>query len=209
MQKIYLKGEISKFGEVWDANVKNLAEALKLIGCQAPGFRQYLIELTESNRMLEFVKGKEILTDIEDILIPIKDEDIIITEVPRGSEDAIDFFVAAVVVFYLGPEGLGLITSESLATSLAISLSLTGVQLMLAPGPETDIPDEFGAEEDMNAKLFNGPANTAKQGIPIPLLYGELMVGGATIYASLEIPDEVVAKNFARPQSSAIKFSGG
>jgi hypothetical protein len=29
--------------------------------------------------------------------------------------------------------------------------------------------------------LFNGPENSVKQGIPVPLCYGELIVGGAPI----------------------------
>ena len=49
--------------------------------------------------------------------------------------------------------------------------------MMMMDGPETDLTDQF--EEESKAKLFNGPANVAKQGVPIPLLYGELVVGGA------------------------------
>ena len=50
---------------------------------------------------------------------------------------------------------------------------------MLAPGPEVDNP------ERNEAYLFNGPVNQAKEGIGIPIAYGELIVGGTAINVSL------------------------
>ena len=62
---------------------------------------------------------------------------------------------------------------------VGVNLTMAGVAELLAPGPETDhTPLEA---DDFKDQLFNGPVNVSKQGIPIPLLYGELIVGGAGI----------------------------
>ena len=63
----------------------------------------------------------------------------------------------------------------SLAAGVAVSLLSSGVSQMLAPGPETD---DMAAND---AFLFNGPTNRAAQGLPVPVAYGELIVGGAPI----------------------------
>ena len=72
MQTVYLKGEISKFGEVWETNCSNLREILRLIGCQSPGFDKYLIDMLEKNRGLEIVKGSEIIDCVEDFIFPLE-----------------------------------------------------------------------------------------------------------------------------------------
>ena len=38
---------------------------------------------------------------------------------------------------------------------------------------------------------FNGPINTTAQGNPVPVLYGELIVGSATISAGIYAEDQV------------------
>ena len=47
----------------------------------------------------------------------------------------------------------------------------------MAPGPETDSKQEEGY-------LFSGPTNNMQQGLPVPVCYGELLVGGAPMSVS-------------------------
>jgi len=55
------------------------------------------------------------------------------------------------------------------------SLGLRAISEMLAPNPADD------SEEDVS--LLGGTLNTTQQGVPVPIAYGELIVGGATISA--------------------------
>ena len=48
---------------------------------------------------------------------------------------------------------------------------------LMAPGPETDSKQEEGY-------LFSGPTNNMQQGLPVPVCYGELLVGGAPMSVS-------------------------
>ena len=108
MLKVYLKGELAQFGEVWNMNVSSLSDVFKLISCQTPGFKNYIVESIEKGIAIEIVKGKSLLpAQPESLIDPIKDEDLIITAVPQGAEDAFDFFLAAAVIFVLGPYGAG------------------------------------------------------------------------------------------------------
>ena len=54
-----------------------------------------------------------------------------------------------------------------------------GVSMMLAPSITEDDTNEE------QSYLFDGPVNTAKQGVPVPILYGRMIVGGATVSASV------------------------
>ena len=203
MQTVRLNGSISKFGEVWETNCTNIRDIFKLIECQTQGFRQHLLSAAEANVNYEIQRGKDFLEYPEELLLNLNEEDIIITEVPSGSKSggakilgaiaivAImltpgvrEFFlaqataaqVAAGTGFTLGGVTYGGLTlAGSLAAGVAVSLLSSGVSQMLAPGPETD---DMAAND---AFLFNGPTNRAAQGLPVPVAYGELIVGGAPI----------------------------
>jgi len=52
-----------------------------------------------------------------------------------------------------------------------------GIAQMLATTPEE-------VKDDQNYS-FNGAANTVQQGVPVPVCYGQLMIGGAVISSGI------------------------
>ena len=203
MQIVYLNGGISKFGEKWETACKTIPDIFKLIDCQTPGFRQYLIEAADAGVEFEIKKGEEFVGE-EDLLLSLSSDDIIITEVPAGSKSGgaklligaaliATAIIAPQFMFMAGQGGLvstgsvGAALSGSMGTGVQIAtmaaigtglqLAAMGISQMMAPGPETD-----GSENE--SYLFNGPVNTVQQGVPVPVAYGELIVGGATISTS-------------------------
>ena len=76
----------------------------------------------------------------------------------------------------------------SAVASLGTALMLGGVMQLLSPQQKglsaKDSPDN-GASYN-----FNGPVNTTAQGNPVPLLYGELIVGSAVISAGIYSEDQ-------------------
>jgi predicted phage tail protein len=66
------------------------------------------------------------------------------------------------------------------ASYLGMGLLLGGASMLLAP----DVPDGSTASKAKNY-LFSGPVNTVKQGAPIPLIYGRIITGSATVMGSL------------------------
>jgi len=204
MQRVYLNGGISQFGEFWESNCTNIRDIFKLIECQTPGFRQYLINAAENGVGFEIQRGSEFLTETDELLLTLNEEDIIITEVPSGSKSAGAKLLAAIAIIVVvaasggfggaGFFGTGAASSGAsagatagasagyaglngfgfAAISVATNLALTGISQMMMPGPEVD----SGTDESY---LFNGPTNNITQGLPVPVLYGELIVGGAPI----------------------------
>lgn len=191
MQQVRLVGNIAKFGEVWNVNCNNIRDVFKLIDCQTPGFREHLIDAAEAGIGYEIKRGKDFLEYPEELLLNLNNEDIIITEVPVGAKSAGAKILAAIVLFVVaGPAaawigntfGLSAGTVATLTTTLqgiAINLGITGVSQLLAPGPETD-------QKQTEGYLFNGPQNNIQQGLPVPVCYGELRVGGAPISTSFK-----------------------
>jgi hypothetical protein len=84
-----------------------------------------------------------------------------------------------------------------------LSLFMQGVNELLMPKPDKN--------KDKNA-VFSGPVNNVKQGQPVPLLYGELIVGGAPISATFtktKITSTGIAYNSARSTyESTVAYDG-
>jgi predicted phage tail protein len=208
MQTVHLVGGISKFGEKWETSCRTIPDIFKLIDCQTPGFRQYMIDAADKGIEFQIARGEDFI-DENELLLSLGKEDIFITEVPAGQKGGSGKILAAVAIVALvaatggfGGAGIfggggiqtvagstigqagtsvqvatGLGTLGQVAVGVAINLALSGISQLMAPGPETD-----GSENE--SYLFNGPVNTVQQGVPVPVAYGELIVGGATISTS-------------------------
>ena len=194
MQTVYLNGDIAKFGQKWETDCTNIRDIFKLIECQTPGFRKYLIEASEADVSYEIQRGKELLESVEELLLSLNNEDIIITEVPSGSKTGGGKLIAAIAITVAilqpqlipGLEGLltkklvGDFTVKAALASVATNLAMTGISQLLAPGPEVD------TAEENKGYLFNGPVNNIAQGMPVPVAYGELVIGGSPISVNYE-----------------------
>ena len=194
MQKVKLVGEISKFGSTWETECTNIRDIFKLIECQTPGFRQHLVDGADAGIGYEIKRGEDYLENESELLLSLNKEDIIITEVPSGAKGGggkilAAIAIVAVVYFTGGFAGAGIFGNAAtgaaaglggfgqLAIGLATNLAISGMTELMAPGPETDSKQEEGY-------LFSGPTNNMQQGLPVPVCYGELLVGGAPMSVS-------------------------
>ena len=185
MQKVKLVGEIAKFGSSWETNCANISDIFKLIECQTPGFRQHLVEGAEAGVGYTIKRGKDYLEEGEELLLSLNNEDIIITEVPAGAKSGMGKIILGAVIIALSFTGLGAfaipgiqgLTTGALMFTVGANLVIGGIAQLMAPGPETDQKQEEGY-------LFQGPQNNMQQGLPVPVCYGELLVGGAPISIS-------------------------
>jgi predicted phage tail protein len=69
---------------------------------------------------------------------------------------------------------------------VGIGFVLGGVGQLLSPTPQTG---SRGADERASF-LFNGVQNLLEQGNPVPLVYGEFIVGSVTVSAGL-LPEQI------------------
>ena len=87
---------------------------------------------------------------------------------------------------------------------IGLNLALGGISMLLSQGPETEYdPNKDDTPAD---KIFNGPINVTKQNIPIPVLYGELIVGGVVISGNYKLMEEVATKSTTNYGTQDVTF---
>tara|TARA_B100001939_G_scaffold346754_1_gene366286 strand:+ start:295 stop:882 length:588 start_codon:yes stop_codon:yes gene_type:complete len=96
----------------------------------------------------------------------------------------------ALVAFSLALPGVGAVIGGKAMTAIGVfggGLILTGVSQMLTPVPE--VPD-FEADPASNPISFSGIQNVSRQGVVVPVVYGETLVGSVVISAGINTQDD-------------------
>lgn len=170
MVNINLHGKLGKeFENSWQLEVSSAAEILRALDVQIPNFREHITknELA-GHRYCVAVDGKKLLKEEE-----------FFCALPRNAK-IVDFLP---VVGGGGPAVVVFLGKMLLAMAIGAITSLI-VNKMFAP-PD---PQEL---KDTNSYLFAGAENTESQGIPVPIAYGKLLIGGKVISAIHEYSDMV------------------
>ena len=191
MQTVHLKGELGeRFGEKWSMNVNKVQDIFRLIECQRQGFRPYIQECIENEIDFTIQRGEEFIDETE-LLLSLGKEDIIVAPIPAGSKGKVGKFIAAAFLIYTG---YAFVAEAGTAVAAAGGTSLTGIKVagytLMALGTSLGLrtlaemmqPDAAEGEDDSH--LFSGPMKTTVQGGAVPILYGEMQVGGHLINAS-------------------------
>lgn len=171
-RKIILLGRMGElFGKEHELVCKNVQEAMHAIDQLKGGLRRYLLECTDLGIEFHVSKGSELL-DYDNLHSDLGEEDLIITPIPQGANILKTIIGIALIV--LGAVTFGATTGIGIALIVGGGLlALKGIVEMLTP--------EMGTDEEQESHLFKGPINNAKVGIPVPLAYGHMEVGGAPI----------------------------
>ncbi len=78
--------------------------------------------------------------------------------------------------------------ASTFLVKLGWGLVIGGVMQLLAPAPKGRSPRD--RPDNQPSHTFDGPINTQAQGHPVPVLYGELIVGSAVISAGINAVDQ-------------------
>lgn len=65
--------------------------------------------------------------------------------------------------------------------SMGIAMVAGGVMQMLSPVPKSPSQQEQATTENKPSYLFNGAFNSTQQGLPVPVVYGQMLVGSSVI----------------------------
>lgn len=76
--------------------------------------------------------------------------------------------------FFAGPFGPALM-------SMGIALTIGGAIQMLSPVPKSPSQQEQASTENKPSYLFNGAFNSTQQGLPVPVVYGQMLVGSSVV----------------------------
>lgn len=191
MRTVRLYGKLgARFGRRFELAVASPAEAIQALCVQLNGFRRELLESKDKGVAYAVFVGKRNLAK-EELELPPGRGEIRIAPVLVGSKrggilqtiiGAVLVVVGAVVSYFGGGLGAPLM-------KFGAAMMLGGVIQMLSPQPAglsaRDSP-ENGASYN-----FNGAVNTSAQGNPVPLLYGEMIVGSAVISGGIYTEDQI------------------
>lgn len=64
---------------------------------------------------------------------------------------------------------------------VGIAMVVGGVIQMLSPTPKTPDQQEQASTENKPSYLFNGAFNSTQQGLPVPIVYGQVLVGSSVV----------------------------
>ena len=192
LRVIRVYGELRKFlgRSEFRAAVSNPAEALRFLVANFPGLEQHMAE-----RHYKVWSGSYRVTP--DHLHDPSGQDVIrIAPAVAGAGDVGKILIGVALVAltiatggFGGAAIIGGVTWAGVVGGLGAALLLGGVAGLLAPTPTTDsaVKDVKRAE----SYNFSGISNVSRQGLPVPVIYGETVVGSVTV--SLGISTEQVA----------------
>lgn len=190
MRKVKLYGELAKkFGREFMLEVESVAEAVRALSANFPGFEKEL--MTAHLRGVEYVvrADKRDVSEMElnNSLAP--QETIRIAPIAVGRKKGGVFqtiFGAILIVVGVVLTARGQTWGKYLIQA-GVALVAGGIIQMLIPVPKTGDPSE--RPENKPSTYFDGAVNTLAQGHPVPLGYGKLMVGSAVISAGLTVEE--------------------
>lgn len=213
MKKIFLHGHLQELGESFEFDVASPRMAIRALISQVNGF----VDLLKEGEYLlisgDIATGLNI--GIEELSFKFGNKCKEFHIIPwvsgsggRGGTIAkvavgIALIAVAVAVPALSPTvamsssifgataGLTGITYGTLAFA-GISVALAGAAALMSPQPKLN-GESYNNRQDPNERasfLFNGPTNPSQQGVPVPLVYGEMITGSVRI--STGINTEVI-----------------
>ena len=195
LRKIKLYGRLAKFvgQRVFEADVASAAEAVRFLLVNFPQLEKHM-----ADQHYRVSVGKYALT-LDELHDPAGQQEIRIVPVLAGAGAtariiagiaiaALSFGIGAIASAGVTLGGLaGIGTVGTIGVSIGASLVLGGVAQLLTPTPKINAP---GTPQDNNdprkSYSFSGIQQTSRQGVPVPIVYGETVVGSVVVSAGID-----------------------
>lgn len=193
LRKIRVYGKLAKFlkRRVFEADVASAAEAVRFLLANFPQLEPHM-----SDQYYRVSVGDYSLT-LDELHDPAGMQEIKIMPVIAGAGGnagitqiilGTALIAFAIVTAGGGVAGLGLGFSTGTAVSIGLvgaSLIFSGVAALLTPTPQT--PTGPDTEKDPRKSFsFSGIQQTSRQGVPVPIVYGETIVGSVVISVGVD-----------------------
>lgn len=191
LRTIRLYGKLgARFGRSFRMAVRSPAEAVAALCSQLPGFEAELMGSKDRGIGYAVFADKRNLAE-DELAHPTGQADIRIAPMllgAGGDNGVLNIILGAVLVVVgaiLTAYGFGAIGAP--LASMGWGMIIGGVAQLLFPAPKGGPEDR---PENRPSYAFAGPVNTQAQGNPVPVLYGEMIVGSAVISAGIEAKDQ-------------------
>ena len=185
LRKIKLYGKLAKFigHRVLEADVATAAEAVRFLLANWPELEAHM-----SDQHYRVSIGTYDI-DLEELHHPAGAAPISFVPVVAGA-GAVGRIIAGVAllaaaIFIPGFAAWAGPTAYALIIGVGSSLLLGGVAQLLTPTPK--VPQGADNQDDPRKSYsFSGIQNTSRQGVPVPIVYGETLVGSVVISAGID-----------------------
>jgi predicted phage tail protein len=190
LRKIKLYGKLAKFvgKRVLHADVASAAEAVRFLLANWPQLEQHM-----ADQHYRVSIGTYDL-DLEELHDPAGQAPISFVPVVAGAGAAARI-IAGIAIIALS-FGIGAIASAGVTlggiagigtvgtafVGIGASLVLGGVAQLLTPVPNIKKDDN----DPRKSYSFSGIQNTSRQGLPVPIVYGETLIGSVVISAGID-----------------------
>lgn len=160
-------------------------EAFSALKNTLDGFEDFIREQARRGMRYAIFRNRENVG--EDRLTMSGTTEIRIVPIVSGSKSGgiLQVVLGAVLIvagFIVAGGSLG--TAAPVGTSMVMmgaSMVLGGVVQMLTPVPKTPSQQEQAGTENKPSYLFNGSFNSTQQGLPVPVVYGKMLVGSSVV----------------------------
>ena len=188
MTKINLHGILKhEFGEVISLNISRPKEAIDAIDSIKKNFRLRIVELAKENIHFNIIADGKNLKDYNQLQIKKNFKQIDIVPIIAGGAFWVPFLI-----------------------SLAVSVVSVAVSYAMQPKPETikSQAAERSVSSTSDSFLMSSETNLAQQGVPVPVGYGRLRVGGNVILTSMKsYPKIQNASDYLAPYKENIQLT--
>jgi predicted phage tail protein len=183
LRKVRLYGQLAKFvgHRVLEADVASAAEAVRFLVANWPELEAHM-----ANQHYRVCTGGDDLA-LDEIHHPASG-DIKIIPVIQGAGGAFGRILIGAALIALSFVSFGSALTlgpiaKALFLSVGSSLVLGGIAQLLTPTPSVN-RDEGDPRKSFS---FSGVQNTSRVGVPVPVVYGELLVGSVVVSAGADI----------------------
>jgi predicted phage tail protein len=188
LREIRLYGRLAKFigKRVLRADVSSAAEAIRFLLANWPELEAHM-----SDQYYKVSVGSSDLS-LDELSHPVGTQEIRIVPVISGAGSFGKILAGVALVALAFIPGIGTVAATGAMSAfgtalfgIGASLVLGGVAQMLTPVPQTPM----GADTQQDPRKtfsFSGVQNTSRQGTPVPICYGETIVGSIVISAGID-----------------------
>ena len=197
LRKIKLYGKLAKFigHRVLEADVASAAEAVRFLLANWPELEAHM------NDQHYRVSIGTYDIDLEELHHPAGAAPISFVPAVAGAGAtgriiAGVLLVAVAIAFPLIGATAAQIAAGTTISTISANIALVGAGLIITGVAEllTPIPKIGGAEDDPRKSYsFSGVQNVSRQGVPVPIVYGEMIVGSIVISAGISTDKVEVA----------------
>ena len=187
MREIRIYGALAKFlkRRVFRAEVASAAEAVRFLVANFPAVEKHM-----ADQHYRVSLGQRDL-DLEEIHDPAGQQVIKIVPVVAGAGKvgSIIAGVALIALAIINPFGAAAIFGTAVSTivgGIGVTLVLGGVAQLLTPTPKLSLGSDSN-NDPRRSYSFSSIQNTSRQGTPVPVVYGETIVGSVVISAGIDI----------------------